>query len=439
MNRISNLLATILLILVMAGAGVGVLIVRANSDSAMVAQYNAYIDSARERAEKGINFYAKRDYLSAFSIYNEDQELFQEFLEFLDRTEDDSYRSYLKTYLNTYPKDVQPYERLCSIYYEEQSYKEIQTLLLNAAAAGVSSDILAEYWDKVEYEFTSLNGGYSNCSEFYERQAIIQQGDLKGLYYNGSGVIIEPIYDEISFYINGSVAVKKDNECYFTDLYGNKSGVFNQTVNSASIFSSGYSAVSVNGKYGYADNSLIVPEELPYEYATPFSDGIAAVKAGGKWGIIDENQKYIVEPCYDDIKLTEFGTCISCGVIFAKEGEFYIMLDAQGKRLNDYQFQEVNTFLLSAQPAAVKLDNRWTFVKTSGELFEVSQNIYTAKSYNNYLAPVTLDGELWGYMNAEGEIVIEPQFTDCKQFSEYGIAPVKKGDLWSFIQLIRYQ
>ena len=42
-------------------------------------------------------------------------------------------------------------------------------------------------------------------------------------------------------------------------------------------------------------------------------------------------------------------------------------------------------------------------------------------------------------MDGYGNIVIEPQFDDCRQFSPYGIAPVKNGDTWSMIQLLRYQ
>ena len=45
-------------------------------------------------------------------------------------------------------------------------------------------------------------------------------------------------------------------------------------------------------------------------------------------------------PSYDDIVLNEFGSCVSGGVIFARQGETYHMLDAQGNRLNTKDFGE---------------------------------------------------------------------------------------------------
>lgn len=439
MKRLSNSVVILLMIITLIGAGLGVLAVRISEDVSTVSAYNAYVDSARQRAEKGINYYAKADYLNAFAIYNEDQELFQEFLNFLDTTGDSSYRTYLNIYISLYPQDVMGYERLCEIYYDEENFKKVQTTLASAKQANVTSERLKEYQEKTDYVFSAVARGYSNISEIYGRQAIVEKGDLKGLYYFGSGVILPVEYEQISYYINGTIAVKKDGECYFTDIVGNKSGVASKEIDSLSMLSNGLAAVSVNGAYSYVSTSLVVPENLPYQYASAFSENIAAVKVNDKWGIIDSSAQYVIEPQYEDILLTEFGTCISCGVIFAKQSDGWIMLDATGSRMNEYVFSEVEHFRLSGQPAAVLLNNKWTFVKTSGELFEVEQEVFAAKSYDAYLAPVTLDGELWGYMDAYGKIVIEPQFMDCKQFSEYGIAPVKEGESWSIIQLIKYQ
>lgn len=439
MNKMKNTLIMLCSIAVLAAAGVTVLAVRASQDAEVVSTYHAYIGSARERAEKGINYYAKQDYLKAFSIYNEDQELFLEFLNFLEQAEDSSYPAYLKIYMERYPQDPMAYEKLCETYYENGRYKEVQTIILNAQAVGVSTDALKEYKDKVDYEFVGISGSYADISPFYGRQAIITQNGCKGLYYYDSGVVLDPVYEELSYYINGALAACKGGEWYFIDLQGNKSGVTQQPVEDLSILSNDLCVVSVDGKYGYTDSSLQIPESLPYEDATPFSSGIAAVKADGKWGIIDTSMQYIVTPQYEDIVLTSFGTCMSAGVIFVKENGGYIMLNAEGERLNDLSFDEVCPFELSGQPAAVKLNGSWTFVKNTGELFETDLEFMQVKSFHNYLAPVTLDGEKWGYMDGYGNVVIEPQFDDCLQFSEYGIAPVKKGESWSLIQLIKYR
>ncbi|MDL2301870.1 WG repeat-containing protein [Lachnospiraceae bacterium OttesenSCG-928-D06] len=439
MSRITNTMVKLIIITLLLGAGLGVFAIRITEDVSNKSQYNKLILSAREKTEKGIYYYAKQDYLSAFYIYNGDQDLFREFLDFLGDIEDDSYRNYLKKYLSLYPTDTKAYEKLCEIYYEEESYKEVQKLLASAKTEGATSEVLMDYNEKVEYKYVDVPGAYDKVSNFYGKQAIIERNNLKGIYYFGNGVIIPPEYDEITYCINGVSAACKEGEYYFIDAMGNKSGVLSTKVDSLSILANQLSAVSIGNGYGYVDKTLEVPSDLPYEYATPFSNGIAAVIVSGKWGVINGKQEFIVNPIYDEIKLTEFGTCISSGVIFAKDGSHYIMLNEKGELLSEYQFEEVNTFLGMGQPAAVKLDGKWTFVKNTGELFEVDQNLYAAGSFNNYLAPVTLDGEKWGYMDGYGKIVIEPQYVEVLPFSEYGVAPVKRDELWYFIQLLKYK
>lgn len=437
-----NSIIVIIIIVSLVLAGAGITGMRISSDVERVSSYNQYVASARERAAKGIVYYARADYLKAFSIYQEDQGLFQEFLDFLETTEyTTDYKNYLQTYIQRYPEDTEGYERLCCYYYDNGSYRDVQLLVAEAEAAGAVSDILAEYKDKVDYEFVSLGGGYESVSPFYGRQAIVGKGELKGMYYFGSGITIPIEYQELSFYINGAIAAKDGaGECYFMDFAGNKSGVTDKPVDSLSYLGNGYSAVSVDGRYSYTTSTLVVPGQLPYEYATPFSGGVAAVKVDGKWGIIDTNANYVVVPSYDEIVLNEFGSCVSSGVIFARQGESYYMLDTQGNKLNEYAFEQVYPFQMSGQPAAVKLNGKWTFVKNTGELYELEgKEFFAVKSFNNFLAPATSDGENWGYIDAYGNYVIEPQWADCLQFSEYGVAPVYNGTSWSFIQLIRYK
>jgi len=439
MKKLSGGIVIAAVTALLAGSGLGVLAVRVSADSGKTAAYHASIASAREKASKGIYYYAKRDYLSAFAIYNGDRELFQEFLEFLAEAEDSSYVSYLRQYMKYYPQEPEPYEILCGIYYEDADYREVRTVLRQAEAAGASSDLLAEYEDQIMYEFSNLSVSGSDISGFLGEQAIVEKNGKKGLYYYGAGMVIPQEYDELTFYANGAAAVEKDGECFFVDLYGNKSGVTDRPVESLSVLSGGLCAVSVGGRYGFMDNGLAVPDTLPYEYASAYSSGVAAVKTEGRWGLIDSQGAYLVEPQYEEILLTEFGTCVSGGVIFARQQEGYVMLDAEGKRISELVFEEVCPFGLSGQPAAVKLDGQWTFVKNSGELFETETKPAAAKSFDNFLAPVSLDGETWGYMDGYGEVVIEPQFDDCRQFSPYGIAPVKRGESWGLIQLLRYQ
>ena len=56
--------------------------------------------------------------------------------------------------------------------------------------------------------------------------------------------------------------------------------------------------------------------------------------------------------------------------------------------------------------------------------------------FSNELIPVKVSAEdtaLWGYMNEDGELAVSAQFEDALDFSENGLAAVKKNGLWGFI------
>ena len=64
-------------------------------------------------------------------------------------------------------------------------------------------------------------------------------------------------------------------------------------------FSGGMAAVSLNGKYGYIDEtgSEVIP--CRYDAAGRFSEGLATVKLHGKWGYIDKTGGEVI-PCQYD-------------------------------------------------------------------------------------------------------------------------------------------
>lgn len=436
MRQSKNVSFVLLWIVLLAVGGAGALAVRISADSARISNYQSAVSQARAKAEKGIYYYAKQDYLRAFSIYAGEQDLFREFLDFLKNAEDGSYREYLSIYLGKYPSDTEAHEKLIEIYYSEKNYKRVQELLNDAVQAGAKSEKLAEYWEDVRYKFAEVAGGYTEMTNFFGNQAIVERNDKKGLYMHGSGLILPARYDEISFLVNGAVAVKEGGDCYFADGGGHKSGVLSAPVDSLSILSNGFCAVSSGGKYGYTTSALTVPEKLPYEYASAFSEGVAGVKTGGKWGIVDSSGNYVAEPVFDEIFLTEFNTITSAGVIFAKRDGGYRMLNVSGSELTPETFDRVCGFHYSGQPAAVMTGGKWRFIQKDGQYLNIDIPFKEVKSFSGGLAPVSPDGVLWGYMDLTGKIVIEPQFADCGQFSEYGLAPVKKGEIWSMIQLL---
>ena len=87
--------------------------------------------------------------------------------------------------------------------------------------------------------------------------------------------------------------------------------------------------------------------------------------------------------------------------------------------------------------AAVCKDGKWGYVDADGELV-IDYTYEDAQSFQNGYAAVCIGG-LWGYIDEEGELVIDAQFVTATKFSSSGTAAVKAEvsgeEAWKLIQL----
>jgi len=73
---------------------------------------------------------------------------------------------------------------------------------------------------------------------------------------------------------------------------------------------------------------------------------------------------------------------------------------------------------------------RWGYVNAAGK-FVLEPQYEAALPFADFLAPVKLDGK-WGFINGEGKMVIEPRYEDAFLFSDQAAA-VREGGKWGFI------
>lgn len=88
------------------------------------------------------------------------------------------------------------------------------------------------------------------------------------------------------------------------------------------------------------------------------------------------------------------------GVAFAQIQEKYVMLNGDGKTVTTQKYQDAKCFLDDTY-AAVEINGLWGFVDNQGKV--VIEPVYEdALSFSNGFAAVKKDG-LWGYINLEGK------------------------------------
>lgn len=201
--------------------------------------------------------------------------------------------------------------------------------------------------------------------------------------------------------------------------------------------------VTVNGKYGFMDkhgNLVIQPK---YENTFPFSDGLAAVQVGNLWGYIDRHDTMIIEPQFIQVGLFSHGYApVKLQHQYLK-GWGYI--DTKGKLVIEPQFDHVERFhngiakvgmetvrgILFSMFADVGTEHEYHYIDIRGQKVPEPAPEHYATGKPGELIPFR-QGELVGYVDATGEVVIKPQFIMGSEFSD-GLAAARKDRLLGYI------
>lgn len=399
-------------------------------------EYNSYLAKARRNAEREIPYTAVSNYKSAFAIRCDDEAVFREYLEQTKILGTDFYREAALEYVQYFPESAAAHEELVSFYYSVGNYKSVIESATAANELGIATEKVRDLYLECFYMTEKIKDGVTEAQSFLGSYARVKVGELYG-YIKASGTfLLAPFYQEASPFMNGSAAVYDGTEWYMINTQGYKVAKPTGELDAMSFLTGGFVRVEKGGKYAYMTSALTVPEKLPFDYASVFKNGVAAVQKGGKWALINAGGEYITELIYDDILLDEFDSCINGGVIFAKFNGKYIMIDAEGNQIGSQTFDDAYPFAAAA-PAAVCVGGKWGFVDTEGNMV-IEPQYEAAKSFNAGLGAVCVDGK-WGYVNSGNTIRIEPQYQDCLPFAGSGIAAVKENDVWGYIQLLGYE
>jgi len=182
--------------------------------------------------------------------------------------------------------------------------------------------------------------------------------------------------------------------------------------------------INVNGKYGFMDRSgktVITPQ---FDLAAGFSEGLAAVRVGPKWGYINTKGVVAITPQFDGAHPFRYGRATvflggRCGFI-----------DKDGKYISS------PTFLIAAEffgdvASAQTADRVWVLVDRSGKLTLLDKVDSLGYAFAGGLMPAASGGK-WGFIDATGKWIIDPQFERAGDFAD-GRAPVVVGGRMGYI------
>jgi len=230
--------------------------------------------------------------------------------------------------------------------------------------------------------------------------------------------------------------VRKDDRHGFIDLDGNI--VIPLQFDYARPFAEGLAAVSRDRLFGFIDRTGKLAIPFRFDYAAWFQEGVAAVRVGELWGFVRPDGQYAVAPIFKQVD-PKFMERLA-GV---KIGERWGFIDQAGTLVIPARFESVSGFYKNR--ALVVLDGRSASINRDGRvLAPVPSQTPPAGfdaigAYSEGLAPVKT-GDHWGFVDESGQVVIAPLFDDgtsigspgIGRFSE-GLAAVYSQGGWQFI------
>ena len=227
-----------------------------------------------------------------------------------------------------------------------------------------------------------------------------------------------------------------------------------QAQHEAYIFSEGLAAVKTQDRWIYINKrDSVVIDRPDIESPRCFREGLANVFIRGLWGYINHKGETVISPqfLYPGDFVNGHATVVNT------KGRRYIIDRSGNPVLPQYRFDSpFYSGVARAQPGfrGAKLDRMadrsYTLVDTSGYfLFEpefaglgrwgngvapalVGSLIGDPLSHPRPISPIEEPGGKWGFINRQGEFVVNPTYQDLKGFSE-GFAAVKRGGLWAYI------
>ena len=224
-------------------------------------------------------------------------------------------------------------------------------------------------------------------------------GNRVGIIDMKGNMILEPEWYDIT-YLNDQMALgEKDDVNYLIDLAGG-------TVN-----------------------------EVEADEIRSFSEGLAPARFSDKWGYIDRNGELVIDTVYDlEDDLQGYDFDFTDGIACVRMGEKLGYINTDGEAVIPIEYDYASRFY-ECGLAEVWIGHKSGLINRDGEL--VADTIWDAMylEYEHDGKIIVSKDDKYGVMDTEGNIVIEPEWSDIFFYKDEFVAINDEDELTSYIIL----
>jgi len=174
---------------------------------------------------------------------------------------------------------------------------------------------------------------------------------------------------------------------------------------------------------GFIDTTVKLSIPYIFDDAWLFSDDLALVEKDNKWGFINKTGSFVIPAKYQRAYINDKGSTM---FTIDSLGNFMRTLtNKNGKKIikKDFEYFELKSNFFGG--------SNWSY--TDKESNEKSEEDSTdcIDEFENGIARI-ITNEKWGFINVEGDVVINPDYEYCTSFED-NIARIEKNDLVGYI------
>lgn len=289
-----------------------------------------------------------------------------------------------------------------------------------------------------------------------EKSIVIEKDGKKGLLSSNSGeIIIEPTYTEITSltdtYENGYI-VKNDNNLYGVVAADKTKVLDTKYIEVKKIYSNEMYVVNENGKIEIVDKTGKVILNSGYDNIVDIQSDKVIIIKDGKYGVLDTKGDTIIEPKYENIKFSNTKNYISqlngkYGIIDEDDNKLVNFIYSDINYINSANFYEAEkadyktdiidrNFKIALENVIVSelnLNEGYLRVRKDSDYkyynFKLEEKNNQDVLLTNSLFLVKENGK-YGYVNKQGEKIVDCIYDDAKEQNSYGYCAVKKDGKW---------
>lgn len=248
----------------------------------------------------------------------------------------------------------------------------------------------------------------------------VMNGNEKWGYIDFEGnLVIDYIYDHAYFFIDGAASVGIGDK---DGLIGPDGKFLIEPVyDFCGNISEGWAHIVIEeggkSRHGFANiNGDVLYNDDFNNNTGIFSEGLASFEKNGKYGYVDTKGRIVIEPQYDyaydfsEGLAMVAGEDLKCGYI-NKQGEIVIPFSFDSDPIDGYNYQGFSNGM-----AGVYIKGKYGFINKNGD-YVIEPRFEYIRGFSDGVALVCENG-LYGYIDETGEYAIEPQFGHAASFQD---------------------